>query len=137
MEEEIRHNGIVLSIAGGIARVQIVQTSACAACKARQMCTSAESQEKIIEATMLEPMSVGDAVEVVVREKLAWKAVVLGYILPFVVMMLVIVVLDIATEWDEAVVGTTALCAIAVYYLVLRLFRNKIQKEFNFWARKI
>ena len=137
MEEDIRHSGIVLSVAGDLARVQIVQTSACAACKARQMCTSAESQEKIIDAEMLEPMQPGDQVEVIVREKLAWKAVMLGYILPFVVMMAVLVVLNLATDWDEAVVGTTALCSIALYYLVLRLFRNKLQKEFSFTARRI
>ena len=137
MEEDIRHSGIVLSVAGDLARVQIVQTSACAACKARQMCTSAESQEKIIDAEMFEPMQPGDQVEVIVREKLAWKAVMLGYILPFVVMMAVLVVLNLATDWDEAVVGTTALCSIALYYLVLRLFRNKLQKEFSFTARRI
>jgi len=137
MEEDIRHSGIVLSVAGEFARVQIIQTSACAACKARQMCTSAESQEKIIDAEMLEPMQPGDQVEVIVREKLAWKAVMLGYILPFVVMMAVLVVLNLATDWDEAVVGTTALCSIALYYLVLRLFRNKLQKEFSFTARRI
>ena len=137
MEEDIRHSGIVMSVAGDLARVQIVQTSACAACKARQMCTSAESQEKIIDAEMLEPMQPGDQVEVIVREKLAWKAVMLGYILPFVVMMAVLVVLNLATDWDEAVVGTTALCSIALYYLVLRLFRNKLQKEFSFTARRI
>jgi len=137
MEEEIRHSGIVLTTDGEMARVQIVQTSACSACKAKSMCTSAESQEKIIDAEMLEPMAAGDRVEVVVREKLAWKAVVLGYILPFVVMIVVLVVLNLATDWDEAIVGTTALCSIAVYYLVLRLFRNKLQKEFSFTARKV
>ena len=136
MEQEIRHIGIVLSVTGEQARVQIVQTSACAACKAKEMCTSAESQEKVLEVQMLEPLQPGDRVEVMVRERLAWKAVLLGYILPFVVMMVVLFVLNLTTALDEAVVGTLALCSIAVYYLVLRLFRNKLQREFSFTARK-
>lgn len=86
---------------------------------------------------MLEPLQPGDMVEVMVRERLAWRAVLLGYILPFVVMLGVIAVLDLTTSLDEAVTGTVALCAIAVYYLILRLFRNKLQKEFSFTARKV
>ena len=136
MGEEIRHSGIVIGTKGEYARVQIVQSSACAACKAKQMCTSLESQEKEIDALMLEPLHVGDAVEVVIRERLAWKAVLLGYILPFVVMMAVLFILHLTTDWDEAVTGTLALCSIALYYLVLRLFRNRLQKAFSITARK-
>ena len=136
MGEEIRHNGVVVSTNGETAKVIIVQSSACAACKAKDMCTSSESQEKMIEARMLEPLQAGDAVEVVIREQLAWKAVVLGYILPFVVMMVVLFVLNLTTRLDEAVTGTLALCSIAVYYLVLRLFRNRLQQTFSITARK-
>ncbi len=137
MEELIRHEGIVLSMHDGIARVQIVQTSACSACKARSMCMSSESQAKEMDAVMLEKMQVGDRVEVEVRERLAWRAVLLAYILPFVVMMAVIAGLDYFTNWSEAIVGTLALCSIALYYIGLNAFRNKLQKQFTFTARKL
>ena len=137
MSEMIRHNGIVLSTEGSYARVQSTQSSACSECKARSMCTSSESSVKEMNALMLEPMVAGDAVEVMVRERLAWKAVLLGYILPFIVMLAVIAVLDLTTSLSEAITGTVALCSIAVYYLILRLFRNKLQKQFSFTARKI
>lgn len=137
MEELIRHEGIVLSVNGGAAHVQIVQTSACSACKARSMCMSSESQAKEMDAVMLEKMQAGDRVEVEVRERLAWRAVLLAYILPFVVMMAVIAGLDWFTEWSEAVVGTLSLCSIALYYIGLNAFRNKLQKQFTFTARKI
>ena len=75
MDELIRHTGLVLSITGDTAHVQITQTSACSACKARSMCMSSESQAKEMDVAMLEPMQVGDQVEVEVRERLAWKAV--------------------------------------------------------------
>ena len=137
MEEMIRHNGIVLSTDGELAHVEIVQTSACAACKARSMCMSAESQQKIIDARMVEPLKPGDRVEVMVHEHLAWRAVLLAYVMPFLVMLVVIAGLDYATDWSEAVVGSLSLCSIALYYLILSLFRHRLQKQFSFSARKI
>lgn len=136
MDELIRHEGIVLGTHGNMAHVEIVQTSACSACKARSMCMSSESQQKEMDAVMLEPLSVGDRVEVEVRERLAWKAILLAYILPFVVMMAVIAILDFATDWSEAIVGTLSLCAIALYYIILSMFRHKLQKQFTFTAKK-
>jgi len=138
MEEGIRHTGIVLSIAGDSARVLITQTSACAACKAKSLCMSSESQEKEMNVRLLdEGIQAGDQVEVEVRERLAWKAVLLAYVMPFVVMMGVIAGLNWLTDWSEAVVGTASLCAIALYYLVLSGFKNRLQREFVFTARKI
>ena len=133
----IRHEGVVLSTNGNMAHVEIVQTSACSACKARSMCMSSESQQKQMDVVMLEPLQAGDRVEVEVRERLAWRAVLLAYILPFVVMMAVIAVLDYATDWSEAITGTLSLCAIALYYLILSAFKHKLQKQFSFTARKI
>ena len=136
MDELIRHEGIVLAVQDGKALVEIVQTSACSACKARSMCMSAESQEKRIDATMTEPLNPGDRVEVMVTEKLAWKAVLLAYILPFIVMIAVVGLLEIWIH-NEAVVGSIALCSIALYYIVLSFFRDRLQKEFSFTARKL
>ena len=123
MDEMIRHEGVVVSINGNKAHVQIVQTSACSACKAKSMCMSAESQAKEMDVIMLEPMQVGDQVEVEVRERLAWKAILLAYILPFIVMM--------------AVIGTLSLCGIALYYIGLSFFKHRLQTQFTFTARKL
>ena len=137
MDELIRHTGVVLSTNGKMAHVEIVQTSACSACKAKSMCMSAESQQKEMDVMMLEPLQTGDKVEVMVRERLAWKAILLAYILPFIVMLTVIVVLDFLTKWSEAVVGTLSLCAIALYYIGLSFFKHRLQTQFTFTARKI
>ena len=136
MDELIRHEGIVLSTNDKMAHIEIVQSSACSACKAKAMCSSSESQSKAMDALMLEPMVPGDRVEVEVREHLAWRAVLLAYILPFLVMMTTIAVLDLLTHWDEAIVGSIALGSIALYYLVLNQFKHKLQKQFAFTARK-
>ena len=125
-----------MSINGSSAHVQITQTSACSACKARTMCMSSESQRKEMDALMLEPMKIGDHVEVEVRERLAWKAILLAYIMPFLVMMAVIAILDFTTSLSEAVIGTLSLCAIALYYLCLSFFKHRLRTQFSFTARK-
>ena len=148
----IKHDGIIIALnEDGTALVRIVQTSACAACKAKAMCASAESAEKEMTVVLLgdEQWAVGDSVEVMVQQKMGWKAVVLAYLLPFFVMLAVMFIGngllamgDGATGLlgDEAkrevVLGTVALCAMALYYLVLGMFKDKLQKEFSFTARK-
>ena len=148
----IKHDGIIIALNDdGTALVRIVQTSACSACKAKAMCASAESAEKEMTVVLLGDgqWAVGDSVEVMVQQKMGWKAVVLAYLLPFFVMLAVMFIGngllamgDGATGLlgdeakREAVLGTIALCAMAVYYLVLGLFKDKLQKEFSFTARK-
>ena len=148
----IKHDGIIIALnEDGTALVRIVQTSACAACKAKAMCASAESAEKEMTVVLLddEQWAVGDEVEVMVQQKMGWKAVVLAYLLPFFVMLAVMFIGngllamgDGATGLlgdeakREAVLGTVALCAMALYYLVLGMFKDKLQKEFSFTAKK-
>ena len=159
--EMIKHDGIIIALnEDGTALVRIVQTSACAACKAKAMCASAESAEKEMTVVLLgeEAMrregerrgfAVGDTVEVMVQQKMGWKAVMLAYLLPFFVMWAVMFIGNgllamgdgaIGLLGDEAkreaVLGTVALCAMALYYLVLGMFKDKLQKEFSFTARK-
>ena len=151
----IKHDGIIIALnEDGTALVRIVQTSACAACKAKAMCASAESAEKEMTVVLLsdngrsmgygvldadKPLleyKVGDAVEVMVQQRMGWKAVVLAYLLPFFVMLAVMLVGNAIWAVREEILGTVALCAMALYYLVLGMFKDKLQKEFSFTARK-
>lgn len=54
-----------------------------------------------------------------------WKALLLGYILPFVVLAGSIVVMSII-GLDELILGGIALGVVAVYYFVLWLCKPKI-----------
>ena len=161
----IKHDGVIIALnEDGTALVRIVQTSACAACKAKAMCASAESAEKEMTVVLLgengkvktennstqsyttlhdatQSYHVGDTVEVMVQQRMGWKAVVLAYLLPFFVMLAVMFIGNgLLAMGDgakrEAVLGTVALCAMALYYLVLGMFKGKLQKEFSFTARR-
>ena len=157
----IKHDGIIIALnEDGTALVRIVQTSACAACKAKSMCASAESAEKEMTVVLLGEsapqksadfsgnpqamrregerlgFAVGDTVEVMVQQKMGWKAVVLAYLLPFFVMLAVMLIGNAIWAVREEILGTVALCAMALYYLLLGMFKDKLQKEFSFTARK-
>ena len=156
----IKHDGIIIALNGdGTALVRIVQTSACATCKAKAMCASAESAEKEMTVVLLgengkvktennstqsyttlhdstQSYHVGDTVEVMVQQKMGWKAVVLAYLLPFFVMLAVMLIGNAIWAVREEILGTVALCAMALYYLLLGMFKDKLQKEFSFTARK-
>ena len=144
----IKHDGIVIAVNGdGTVRVRIVQTSACAACKAKAMCASAESKEKEIVVLFVgeeakrregerQDIKLGDEVVVMVQQKMGWKAILLAYMLPFIVMMTVVAIGNGLLGIREEVIGTAALCAMGVYYIVLGFFKDKIQKDFSFTARK-
>ena len=156
----IKHDGIIIALnEDGTALVRIVQTSACAACKAKAMCASAESAEKEMTVVLLgengkvktennstqsyttlydstQSYHVGDTVEVMVQQKMGWKAVMLAYLLPFFVMLAVMFIGNAIWAVREEILGTVALCAMALYYLVLGIFKDKLQKEFSFTAKK-
>ena len=146
----IKHDGIIIALnEDGTALVRIVQTSACAACKAKAMCASAESAEKEMTVVLLgengkvktennstQSYHVGDTVEVMVQQKMGWKAVVLAYLLPFFVMLAVMLIGNAIWAVREEILGTVALCAMALYYLVLGMFKDKLQREFSFTAKR-
>jgi hypothetical protein len=48
--------------------------------------------------------------------------------------MTVVVILNDFVK--EAITGTIALCSMGLYFIVLGLFKDRIQKEFSFTARK-
>ncbi len=128
----IRHSGEVVATEGDRVRVRIVQASACSACRAKGFCASAEAQDKLIDCTAEgETFQTGEQVEVLVQERLGMKAVMLAYVLPFVV---IIVTLSFLTYYihNEAVTGIVALAAAACYFLVLGFASRKLKKVFTF-----
>ena len=94
---------------------------------------ASESREKRIEARLTTPVQVGQTVDVVVREELGWLAVVLAYVIPFVLLVVAVAGLN-KLGWSEAWAGTGALVSVAVYYLILRLFRDRLQRKFTFYV---
>ncbi len=136
MQNTIEHQGVIIKIDDKFAHVKIEQTSACASCHVKSMCGASEKAEKVIDAHISDStLKVGDQVTVIGQKSLGIQAILLAYVLPF---MLIVSVLFIANTFttNEIVIGTCALASLIPYFIILRLMRNKIQAKFQFFAIK-
>ncbi len=133
MRDEIRHEGRVVEVRDGEVDVLIVPQSACGSCRSRSMCAMSENTEKII--TVADGYSsyykVGDAVDVSTEKIMGIKAVFVAYVYPFVGMLACLLIL-LKAGLGELTAGLSALGFVALYFLGLMLFRNKLQREIIF-----
>lgn len=83
----------------------------CEACQLKDMCNPADHDECI-------------------PRRKSWWAVVLAYVVPFVVLIGVVVVLNGKLD-NEPLVGTIALCSVGIYYILLKLFGKQIDNHFK------
>ena len=129
--ETIRHEGIVESIGAKSCLVRILQASACSSCSARQLCRSSESKEKMIEVKGHYPtLQVGDNVTLIGSVRQGLRASVLAYVIPLIIML---VALYVGTRLGGDGIGAlAALLFLAIYYGILFLFRDKLDKHFSF-----
>ena len=93
----------------------------------------ADVEEKIVEIENDHSISLstGEQVMVTMEESLGRKAVLLGYVLPLIVLLVSIVVF-LSLMKHEGLAALLSLMMLVPYYLVLYLFRKKLRKEFRF-----
>ena len=134
MSTKISHSGIVESISEGCVQVRILQTSACAACKVAGHCHASESKEKIVDVLNVHDISrlkVGDSVVVSASRDVANRALLLGFGVPFLILVSVLLIM-LRLVSDEGLAAVTAILALIPYYLVLYLMRDRIQQKMAF-----
>ena len=130
-KESIKHEGIVESIGTDGLTVRILQASACSSCDARKLCRSSENKEKLVEVKGHYPtLQVGDQVTLCGSVRQGLRASVLAYVVPLILML---VALFAGTRlWGEKLGALAALLALAIYYGVLFLLKDKLGKHFTF-----
>ncbi|MBR5747632.1 MAG: SoxR reducing system RseC family protein [Prevotella sp.] len=133
MSQKISHSGVIESILGDSIKVRIVQTSACAACKVANHCNAAESKVKVVDVFGCDTTkyTTGEAVTVWASKDVANKALLLGFGLPFLLLLGVLVAVLYLTE-NEGVAALTALGSLLPYYFLLWLRRDSIQRGISF-----
>jgi len=137
MQGEIEHNGIVQKVTEEKITIKIISESACASCHAKEACLASDKKEKEIEVFRFSGGFIpGQEVKVIGKLSQGIKAVVYGYILPFVVVFAILIIINAITK-NEALSGILAICSLVPYFLVLYLFRNKMKKQFEFEIKPI
>ena len=133
MSQKISHAGVIESIEGDSIKVRIVQTSACAACKVAGHCNAAESKVKIVDVVGADATryQLGQEVVVWASKDVANKALVLGFGLPFLLMIAVLVIVLHVID-NEGAAALSALGSLLLYYGLLWLRRESIQRGISF-----
>lgn len=129
--EKVCKEGVVRKVQDKRLWVEVVVSSACGGCAAKSLCNISEKKNELVEAVNVtgEEFSVGDTVRIQMVQKLANKAVVLGYLLPFVILVAGLFGCYALThiEWLSVLV---AFGLTAIYYLILKMFDKRLAREF-------
>ncbi|MBG0780725.1 MAG: SoxR reducing system RseC family protein [Bacteroidales bacterium] len=131
--DSVTHPGIVMQISGHVAEVMILAKSACTSCQVKGACNMSEMEEKrvFVELPPEHSFKSGQQVNVMMKQSLGNFAVFLGYILPFLVLLLTLII-SISVGLGEGVAGLLALGILVPYYFVLYRLRNRLGRKFSF-----
>jgi sigma-E factor negative regulatory protein RseC len=129
--ESIEHDGIVQKADEKSLTVRISSASACSGCHAEGSCTLAGKEDKIIDISGYYNVMAGDIVTVVMKKSMGYTAVALGYILPFLGVITILIILA-SLSVPELIAGLASLAILIPYYIILYFFRNRINNKFTF-----
>jgi len=136
MSERIEHSGFVTRIEAKNIQVQIIQMSACSSCHAKGACSAADMDEKFVDVESTDDtLRIGDMVNIVGESSTGLLAVLLAFVIPFMLILTSLFVLrDIVP--NEAVSGTVSLALLIPYYIILSLFNKKLKRKLQFRIEK-
>ncbi|NLN30316.1 MAG: SoxR reducing system RseC family protein [Bacteroidales bacterium] len=127
----IEHEGTVQRSDNNLVIVSISSEAACSSCHAKGACNLAGSKEKLIEVRGSYDLMPGDNVTVIMNRSTGFRAVLLGYVLPFILLIPALLILS-SYGISELTAGLGSVAVVSIYYLVLFIFRNRIGNSFNF-----
>lgn len=134
--DRVEHDGVVAEISESSISVEIVSRSACSSCHAKSVCAVGDSAVKIIEVpmtigTMAADCKVGDRVKVILDSSLGVNAVWLAYVAPLALLLASILVFS-SVGIRDLYTGFLSIGVVALYYVVLSFFRNRLKRIFTF-----
>ncbi|MDX9748694.1 MAG: SoxR reducing system RseC family protein [Paludibacter sp.] len=137
MSQLIEHSGIVRNVNGKHIQVQIVQLSACSSCHAKGACSAADMDEKLIDVeTDNLDYKVGDTVILYGQSSMGLFAVLLAFVIPFLLILLTLLIINNYTD-NESLSGSIALGTLVPYFLILSRFNTKLKSRLKFQAKKL
>lgn len=133
MAQIATHDGKVIATEQGLVRVEMHVISACSSCEAHEKCAFVDKAEKIVEVPTADwqRYAVGDSVVVSISEGLGLLAVLLAYLLP-AILLIAAIVLTATLTGSEGLAALVTLVVVALYFLILYRFRDRLQRKFSF-----
>ncbi|MFW5851927.1 MAG: SoxR reducing system RseC family protein [Bacteroidota bacterium] len=133
----ICHSGIVEHISDNFVDVSIVSKSACSGCHAQSVCNVGDMKEKSIRVftTKAQKYSRGEAVQVSISQQKGFEALFYGYLLPFLVVFVsLLIFLQFTTELYA---GVYSLMLLIPYYMLLFVSKQIMRSRFSFQIERI
>lgn len=138
MKDLIQHKGTIHSIDGDKVRVLIVQAAACSGCKAKDLCISSESKEKIID--VIDPLAsrfvVGEEVVVCSALTAGKLAVKLAFGIPLIIIVAWSMISVLLFHMHELMSIGLLIVILAIYFFILHKIQHRFDKVLTFWIEK-
>lgn len=132
----IQHKGFIEGISKEGIRVKFTSLSACADCHAKGVCSASDMKDK--EVTIKDgedDYKVGERVDIVMTLGQGSRAVLIGYVYPFILFLVSLLILS-ASGLNEVQAGVISIALLVPYYATIYIFRKEINQKFNFSIRK-
>jgi positive regulator of sigma E activity len=135
--ETIEHPAVITKVADDIIEVMILSKSACSSCSAKGSCNMSEMEEKNVTVARLPNVdyAIGQQVILYMQQQLGTIAVFLGYILPFILVLLTLII-GISAGLSEGFSGLAALLILIPYYILIYAMRSRLGKKFQFFIKQ-
>lgn len=134
----IEHQGVVTQVSGDTLSVNLINTSSCSSCHVKGFCNVSNVDNKTVE--IIQPsdkhIKKGDNVIVNYEKILGPLALLLGYLVPFFLVITILMV-ALAISGNEAISGLLSLFILIPYYMLLYFFRNNLKTKFTFTIKSI
>jgi positive regulator of sigma E activity len=134
--DNIEHPGTIEKIEGTKVWVNIMPQSACGSCHSKTYCGMAEVANKLIEtrASIHQTFIPGQQVTVALRKSLGYKALFLGYLIPFTIVILSLIIILYFTN-NELAAALISLFTLIPYYAILFFRKQQIRASFQFYIK--
>ncbi len=129
--------GIIESIGNQRIRIRIDRESACGHCSAKGICGLPGLSERTIEVDgSPQDYRIGEQVQVTITRNMGNKAIILGYLIPFILLVTVLAILT-AFSLPEWIAGISAILVLVPYYIILFFVRERLKKKIVFSIQKL
>jgi len=125
-DEDFYEEGVVLSTADGTAKVKVLKTGSCEECSAKMFCSTEENAENTLLVSDPFGVRAGDEVRILVKGVTIFKAALLLYGIPLVLLLTGLIVgmngLDPGLMAPQLWSFLLGLGLVGIYYLIFYLF---------------
>jgi len=128
---EISHGGLVQLADGSSVTVLLSSETNCTGCLEKNACNLSGKENKIVTIPGHYNVRTGDHVTISMRQSMGYFALFLGYLLPLLLVVLALVLL-LSLSVNELLSGLLSIGILLPYYLILIVFRKRINKKFSF-----